>query len=184
VQAHISRAPKQHPSGQCESKKASAFYLPSVFGAPFFHKYNNISTRAASFFPLNNGPHTKTRRAAAFCNSKCSAPGIRTRVVAPLEGLAASITGERYTEMLPLPPLPVCRLSNFNIYKIVQWSERSRYSMKKKSQGSSPWSGGKQTKKYARRAHLSDHGAEVVAPSISGYAGAPFTASRSAIESC
>jgi len=131
VQAHISRAPKQHPSGQCESKKASAFYLPSVFGAPFFHKYNNISTRAASFFPLNNGPHTKTRRAAAFCNSKCSAPGIRTRVVAPLEGLAASITGERYTEMLPLPPLPVCRLSNFNIYKIVQWRERSRYSTKK-----------------------------------------------------
>lgn len=75
-----------------------------------------------------------------------------SRVVAPPEGLAASAFFLILREMLSLPlPLPVCRLSNFNIiYEIVQCRERSRYI--EKISGFQPL---ERTNKKLRTAHLS-----------------------------
>jgi hypothetical protein len=125
---------RQHPYvWSVRGQKSERVLFTQGFGAPFFHKYNNISTRSrASFFPLNNGPHTKTRRAAAFCNPASAEQVYARGLLHPRRSGGQrlfSTQGER--EMLPLPlPLPVWRLSNFNIYKIVQCRERSRYDEK------------------------------------------------------
>lgn len=176
VQAHISRA-ASIPMVSGESKKASAFYLPWVL----YFSINTIFLHAYGFFPLNNGPHTKTRRRFVIpllseqVHSRYTLLGCCT----PRRSGGQRLFFYKIREKdATAAPLAAARLAAIEFqYLLNSATVPLRW---KNLRVPAPW--GEQTKNYARSAHLSS--ISQVAPSISGCGSAFYCRVRAAIESC